>query len=96
MANSIKVDSQYDFFIKTNINDDASLSRSIEKLKSKFPRIDCVINTAYPKNKNYGKSVYDISLEDFNQHTYSTHMDKESCYAKILYIFYSYIHILLM
>ena len=54
-------------FIETDINDPITLTNSISEIKRKYGQIDCVINTSYPRNKDYGKSVLDVSLESFNQ-----------------------------
>ncbi len=56
-----------DYFIKTDINNSKSLKKSIESIEKEFNKIDCVVNTSYPRTKKYGKAVFDIELEDFNQ-----------------------------
>lgn len=50
-----------------DINDVDQLNKSIDKIHEKFTRIDAVINASYPRNKNYGRSFFDVSLEDFNE-----------------------------
>jgi len=37
----------------------------IESLKEKFGKVDALINSAYPRNKNYGKKFFDVEYEDF-------------------------------
>ena len=29
--------------------------------------LDCVVNCAYPRNPNYGRNFFDVTLEDFNE-----------------------------
>ena len=60
--NSSKVD-----FVKIDINSKNKLNNIIEYLDKKYGRIDALINNAYPKNKNYGKSFFDIEYKDFVQ-----------------------------
>ena len=50
-----------------DINNPSQLKRNIDKIHEKFTRIDAVINASYPRNKNYGKSFFDVSLDDFNE-----------------------------
>ena len=56
-----------DLFIQTDINNPQSLTDSINQLTGSFDQIDCVVNASYPKNNNYGKTVFDLSIEDFNE-----------------------------
>ena len=37
----------------------------ISNLMVKYGRIDAVVNNAYPRNKNYGRKLEDVSYEDF-------------------------------
>ena len=39
----------------------------IYSLSNKHGRIDALINNAYPRNKNYGKSFFDVKYEDFSE-----------------------------
>jgi len=50
-----------------DINDSQLLKRNIDNIHNKFKKIDAVINTSYPKNKNYGNKFFDVSLSDFNE-----------------------------
>ena len=47
----------------TNKNSIVSL---IKNVSDKYGTIDCLVNNAYPKNKNYGKLVEDVSYKDFS------------------------------
>lgn len=53
--------------LELDINSKTSIEAAIEKSVTEFGRIDAVLNTSYPRNKNYGKHFFDVSLEDFNQ-----------------------------
>ena len=37
----------------------------IVSLQERFGRIDAVVNNAYPRNKNYGRRLEDVTYEDF-------------------------------
>jgi NAD(P)-dependent dehydrogenase (short-subunit alcohol dehydrogenase family) len=55
-----------DLFIQTDINNPESLADAINQINSGCGKIDGVVNTAYPKNKDYGKAIFDTTLHDFN------------------------------
>jgi NAD(P)-dependent dehydrogenase (short-subunit alcohol dehydrogenase family) len=42
-----------------------SIARAIEEVASRHGRIDAVINSAYPRNSNYGRSFFDVEYLDF-------------------------------
>ena len=48
----------------TNVN---SIALLINSLTQKYGRIDAVVNNAYPKNKNYGRKLENVTYEDFCQ-----------------------------
>tara|TARA_Y100000310_G_scaffold292317_1_gene320972 strand:+ start:98 stop:820 length:723 start_codon:yes stop_codon:yes gene_type:complete len=50
-----------------DINDPQLLKQNIANIHNKFKKIDAVINTSYPKNKNYGNKFFEVSLSDFNE-----------------------------
>lgn len=52
-------------FIKLDITSKKSLKKCIEKLDKKYGKIDAVVNNAYPRNKNYAKSFFDVEYDDF-------------------------------
>ena len=43
-----------------------SIVSLIKNVSDKYGSIDCLVNNAYPKNKNYGKHVEDVSYKDFS------------------------------
>jgi len=52
-------------FVKLDITSKKSLQKCIEKLDKKYEKIDALVNNAYPRNKNYGRSFFDVEYEDF-------------------------------
>lgn len=52
-------------FKKCDIAKQDNVKGLIEMTLSKFDKIDGLINSAYPKNKNYGRKFEDVAFEDF-------------------------------
>lgn len=50
---------------KLDITSKDSISALISDLKQRHGRIDAVINNAYPRNKNYGRKLEDVTYADF-------------------------------
>lgn len=50
-----------------DITDSVSVDNLISSIHERHGRIDAVVNNAYPRNKNYGKRLEDVSYEDFCQ-----------------------------
>jgi len=48
-----------------NITDSVSVDNLIASLNERYGRIDAVVNSAYPRNKNYGRRLEDVTYEDF-------------------------------
>jgi NAD(P)-dependent dehydrogenase (short-subunit alcohol dehydrogenase family) len=48
-----------------DITSQESVSALIQSVHSRFGRIDAVVNNAYPRNKNYGRKLEDVSYQDF-------------------------------
>lgn len=48
----------------SNIN---SINALLGKLKNKYGIVHSLVNNAYPRNKNYGRKIEDVTYEDFNQ-----------------------------
>lgn len=42
-----------------------SVKSLIAKLQDRYGRIDAVVNNAYPRNRNYGRKLEDVTYEDF-------------------------------
>jgi NAD(P)-dependent dehydrogenase (short-subunit alcohol dehydrogenase family) len=62
-------------FYATNmdITKKSSINSVIKIVSKRFGGIDCLVNNAYPKNKNYGKQIEDVSYRDFSDNL-STHV----------------------
>jgi len=50
---------------RSDITDKTSILDLITFTKNKFNKIDAVVNTAYPKNKNYGRKFEEVEYENF-------------------------------
>ena len=48
-----------------NITDSVSVNNLIASLNERHGRIDAVVNNAYPRNKNYGRRLEDVTYADF-------------------------------
>ena len=56
-----------------DITNKPSINSLIKDVSKRYGGIDCLVNNAYPKNKNYGKQIEDVSYEDFSENI-STHV----------------------
>lgn len=54
-------------YIKLDISSPESVLNGIGFLIEKFGRIDVLVNNAYPRNKNYGKKLFEINNQDFSE-----------------------------
>jgi len=54
-------------FVELDITSSQSLTECISFLKNKYSKIDALVNNAYPRNKNYGKSFFNVSYDDFSE-----------------------------
>lgn len=50
---------------QVDITKSDSINKLIDFANSNFGRIDAVINTAYPRNKNYGRKFSEVEYDDF-------------------------------
>lgn len=55
--------------VQVDINSKESLQKAIDKINKKFKKIDIWINTAYPRTKDWGKSLEDSDIDWFNTNT---------------------------
>lgn len=53
------------FVEKLDITNKESINNLIQTLNTKFGKIDALVNSAYPRNKNYGKHFFDVEYSDF-------------------------------
>ncbi len=52
-------------FQKCDITDVDDIKKLIEKALDVYGRIDALVNSAYPRNKNYGRKFEDVEYKDF-------------------------------
>jgi NAD(P)-dependent dehydrogenase (short-subunit alcohol dehydrogenase family) len=52
-------------YIHLDITSKISLEKAIQTLSEKYGRIDALVNNAYPRNKQYGRSFFDVEYGDF-------------------------------
>ena len=50
---------------KLDITSKNSIQALIQQVSEKYGHIDAVVNNAYPRNKNYGRSFFEVEYEDF-------------------------------
>jgi NAD(P)-dependent dehydrogenase (short-subunit alcohol dehydrogenase family) len=48
-----------------DITDKASVSALIAGVRERHGRIDAVVNSAYPRNRNYGRKLEEVTYDDF-------------------------------
>ena len=51
--------------IEVDINSKASVMALISTVHARYGRIDAVVNSAYPRNAQYGRKFFDVAHEDF-------------------------------
>jgi len=56
---------QRTLYTDMDITKKESIQNAINLVKKEYGKIDAVINNAYPRNKNYGRHLFDVSYEDF-------------------------------
>ena len=54
-------------YIHLDMTSKNSLVLAIKSLDDKYGRIDALVNNAYPRNKQYGRSFFDVEYSDFVQ-----------------------------
>lgn len=52
-------------FVSLDITSKTSVTAAITAIKKTFGRIDAVVNSAYPRNKNYGRKFEAVEYKDF-------------------------------
>ena len=50
---------------QVNITDKASVETLITTISKKYGKIDALVNSAYLRNKNYGKHFFEVTYDDF-------------------------------
>jgi len=49
----------------TDITDVESISRMLTSVSQHYGGLDAAVNTAYPRNANYGKKLFEVAYDDF-------------------------------
>jgi NAD(P)-dependent dehydrogenase (short-subunit alcohol dehydrogenase family) len=65
VAEEIKVTGSRAEAVTLDITDSASVDGLISSLHERHGRIDAVVNNAYPRNKNWGRKLEDVTYPDF-------------------------------
>ena len=60
-------------YIQADITSLSSIQNLIQATHAQYGKIDAVVNNAYPRNKAYGKSFFDVSYESFCENV-NTHL----------------------
>lgn len=72
-------------FIQMDITSKTSIHEAIKYLHMRYKKIDALVNSAYPRNKNYGKHFFDVEYEDFVQNlglNLGGYFNTSKCFAK--------------
>lgn len=64
---SLKLNTTNIDFVELDITSKDSINKMIETIDKKHGKIDALVNNAYPRNKNYGRTFFDVEYEDFSQ-----------------------------
>lgn len=56
-------------YYNMDITNKKNIDSCIVYTKEKYGRIDAIVNNAYPRNKNFGRHLFDIEFEDFCENT---------------------------
>lgn len=52
-------------YVHLDITDKQSISQVIESVSKQYGKIDALVNNAYPRNQQYGRSLMDVEYSDF-------------------------------
>lgn len=69
VAGTIRADGGQAEAVRSDITDSDSLDGLIADLHERHGRIDAVVNSAYPRNANYGRRLEEVTYEDFCANT---------------------------
>lgn len=65
LADIVEPQTSEHFAMGVDINSKASVMALISAVHARFGRIDAVVNSAYPRNAQYGRKFFDVTHEDF-------------------------------
>jgi NAD(P)-dependent dehydrogenase (short-subunit alcohol dehydrogenase family) len=77
-----------------DINNEESIIKLIRDCTEIFGDIHAVVNTAYPKNKNYGKRLEDVTYIDFCENL-NLHLGSYFLVMKLFSLYFSLIYTIL-
>jgi len=64
----MKIEYPDNFYARNmDITNKSSINSLIKDVSKRYKGIDCLVNNAYPKNKNYGKKMEEVSYKDFSE-----------------------------
>lgn len=52
-------------YVPIEITSRVSIKNALQVAHDKYGRVDAIVNNAYPRNKNYGKSFFEVEYTDF-------------------------------
>jgi NAD(P)-dependent dehydrogenase (short-subunit alcohol dehydrogenase family) len=61
----LEINSDKLFLIKIDITNETSIKSAISQVKTKYGKIDALVNNAYPRNKAYGNDLEKVTYNDF-------------------------------
>jgi NAD(P)-dependent dehydrogenase (short-subunit alcohol dehydrogenase family) len=64
---SLNLNSSNIDFVKLDITSKESINNMVDILDKKYGKIDALVNNAYPRNKNYGRTFFDVEYDDFKE-----------------------------
>jgi len=65
LINNMDIKNNNFFYRKCDITNKEDILNLINFIKERFNRIDAIVNSAYPRNKNYGKKFEEVEYKDF-------------------------------
>ena len=65
LINNMNINNNNFFYKKCDITNKRDILNLINFTKERFNRIDAIVNSAYPRNKNYGKKFEEVEYKDF-------------------------------
>ena len=71
-------------YFQCDILNELEVKSVFKKIFKKYKKIDCIINSAYPRRKNFSKPFFGINLEDFNENL-SINVGSLYCLIKNIY-----------
>tara|TARA_B100001059_G_C17747665_1_gene535297 strand:- start:146 stop:865 length:720 start_codon:yes stop_codon:yes gene_type:complete len=74
-------------YFQCDVLNETEVKSVFKKIFKKYKKIDCLINSAYPRRKNFSKPFFGINLEDFNDNL-SINVGSLYCLIKNIYPYF--------